>query len=95
MSRHASVVRDGEGLRTLTGLLESAPWRVLRRRVDVEDAALTMAAYAVTAAALHRTESRGAHHRADHPDTDPALAVSTTVEADADLIVKVRAEACC
>ena len=33
----------------------------------------------VAAAALARTESRGCHHRADYPDTDPAQAISRTI----------------
>lgn len=79
MTRHASVVRDGEGLQRLLDLLGSAPERRLSSRHDVEDAALTTVAAAVAAAALARTESRGCHHRSDFPDTDPAQASSCTL----------------
>ncbi len=79
MNRWASVVRDGEGLRELAAGLEDARARPIRTRADFEDVALTATARAVAAAALARTESRGCHHRADYPDTDPAQAVSRTV----------------
>ena len=79
MTRCASVVRDGEGLRDLAGALEDAPARPIRTRADFEDVALTATARAVAAAALARTESRGCHHRGDYPDTDPAQAVSRTI----------------
>ncbi len=76
MSQHASVVRDADGLRRLRELLDTAPERPLRGRVDVEDAALTETACALSSAALARTETRGCHHRSDFPETDPALARS-------------------
>ncbi|MCK0175132.1 L-aspartate oxidase [Mycolicibacterium sp. F2034L] len=95
MTRYASVVRDRDGLDTLAALLDAAPRRPLRGRTDVEDAALTLTARAVVAAAGQRTETRGSHHRADHPDADPVQAVSTAVIADDQLEVKVRAGACC
>ena len=76
MSSYASVVRDDHGLRALTQELEAALPRNINSRNDFEDVALTAAAGAVTAAALARTESRGCHHRADYPVTDPALARS-------------------
>jgi L-aspartate oxidase len=76
MARDASVVRDGDGLRRLVQVLDSATPRDLNSRTDFEDVALTAAAGAVAAAALARTESRGCHHRSDFPDTDPALARS-------------------
>ena len=79
MTRWASVVRDGEGLRELAATLEQAPARPVRNRAEFEDAALTATARAVAAAALARTESRGCHHRGDYPDTDPAQAVSRTI----------------
>ncbi|KWX68578.1 L-aspartate oxidase [Mycobacterium sp. NAZ190054] len=74
MTRHASVVRSGDGLRELAGQLAAATPRELRSRSDFEDAALTTVAGAVAAAALARTESRGCHHRSDFPDSDPAQA---------------------
>lgn len=76
MTRYASVVRDGDGLRQLAQELEAATARNLNSRADFEDVALTASAGAVAAAALARTESRGCHHRSDFPDTDPALADS-------------------
>jgi L-aspartate oxidase len=76
MTRDASVVRDGDGMRRLAQVLDAATPRDLNSRMDFEDVALTTAAGAVAAAALVRTESRGCHHRSDFPETDPALARS-------------------
>lgn len=76
MTRYASVVRDGEGLRRLIGELDAATPRNMRSRSDFEDVALTTTARAVAAAALARTESRGCHHRSDYPDADQAQARS-------------------
>ena len=42
-----------------------------------------LAAQAVAAAALGRTESRGAHQRTDFPQRDPAQTGSRTVARDA------------
>jgi L-aspartate oxidase len=79
MSRHASVVRDAEGLRRLADLLGAARLRPPRNRAALEDTALTATASAVVAAALQRVETRGCHHRSDRPATDPTMAFSTTV----------------
>ena len=97
MSRHASVVRDGAGLRALAEALGSASDRTPVRRNDFEDAALTVTAAAVAAAALERTETRGCHHRSDFPDTDSARAVSTVVGLDqaGRPVVSQPAEVCC
>ncbi len=74
---HVGVERDGEGLKRALKKI-----RGLRRRIseeglspvpDFRTAAETVnmvtVAEAVAASALHRTESRGAHYRTDHPDT--------------------------
>jgi L-aspartate oxidase len=91
------VVRDAEGLTRLGDVLATATARPLRCRADVEDAALTVTARAVAVAALQRTESRGCHHRGDHPDPAPAQAVSGAVDLDehGHVRTKVRADACC
>ena len=70
MSADVGVERTADGLA-----------RALDRIVRIERAAATptlrnmaTAALLVAAAAWHRRESRGAHLRTDHPDTDPAQA---------------------
>lgn len=97
MTRDASVVRDADGLGRLRDALTAPARRPLRGRADLEDAALTLTARAVATAALHRAESRGCHHRGDHPGTDPAQAVSGVVDLDenGNVELKVRAGACC
>ncbi|BBY15599.1 L-aspartate oxidase [Mycolicibacterium litorale] len=97
MSRDASVVRDRHGLTRLRDVLAASTTRPLRHRADVEDAALTLTAQAVAVAALQRAESRGCHHRGDHPGADPAQAFSGAVELDetGHVGLKVRAGACC
>lgn len=97
MTRHASVVRDAVGLSHVTELLGTARVAKLASRAAVEDAALTVTAAVVAAAALDRRESRGCHHRADHDDRDPARAVSTIVRIDSDGAPSVATptEVCC
>ncbi|WP_407688785.1 L-aspartate oxidase [Mycobacterium sp. HUMS_1102779] len=84
MSRDAAVVRDAAGLRRLSEILSAAPVRRVAGRRDFEDVALTMTARAVTAAALARTESRGCHHRAEHPDAAPEQARSSVLRLAGD-----------
>lgn len=83
MSHHASVVRDADGLHRLAELLADAPHRPITDRATAEDAALTLTARAIAAAATARTESRGCHHRGDFPETDAAQAISASVRIDA------------
>jgi L-aspartate oxidase len=90
MGRDASVVRDADGLRRLTGRLSTAPIRTMLDWADLEDAALTVTARAVTAAALARNESRGCHHRADYPDATLAQACSIIVRLGDDDTAQVE-----
>ena len=90
MSRDASVLRDADGLHRLTGRLSTAPVRAMFTHVDLEDAALTVTASAVAAAALARDESRGCHHRADYPDATFAQACSIVVRLADDDSVQVE-----
>jgi L-aspartate oxidase len=79
MSLDAAVVRDASGLRQLANTLAAAPVRAVIDRAGLEDAALTVSARAVAAAAMARHESRGCHQRADYSDTVPAQARSIVV----------------
>ncbi|MEX5305095.1 FAD-dependent oxidoreductase [Kocuria sp. CPCC 205258] len=73
----AGVLRDRSRLEALAGRLAGfRPPAGLSRRA-VEDRNLLTVGRAVTAAALHRTESRGAHFREDFPAPDPARARRT------------------
>ncbi|MGB6208180.1 L-aspartate oxidase [Mycobacterium sp.] len=91
MSRDASVVRDADGLRRLTGILSTAPIRAIRAGADVEDAALTVTARAIASAALARNESRGCHHRAEYPDASLAQVCSIVVRLGDDDSAQVDA----
>ncbi len=82
MSRHAGVLRTGEGLAELTAELDALARPGSPATPDVaawEAANLLTAARLVAAAALHRTESRGAHQRADHPGPVPGLRIRPVV----------------
>ena len=87
MTRGALVVRDADTLVETAGLLASAPRRVCGDVAALEDAALTLAARALTGAALRRTESRGCHTRRDHPASDPEQARSIEQRLDDDRLV--------
>ncbi|MCT2585271.1 L-aspartate oxidase [Actinophytocola gossypii] len=80
MSRYAGIGRDAEGLAVVGSVLDvSAVDSALTTRRLVEDAAMTLTARALIAAAAARTESRGCQVRTDHPTTDPALTHGLTV----------------
>lgn len=70
MSGRVALARSADGLAEAAAALDAAPSRAMISVGDLEDAALTLTARAVVAAALARTESRGCHSRVDFPDTD-------------------------
>jgi L-aspartate oxidase len=76
MTDHVGLLRDAAGLavarRGLDHLAVPAPATVR----DHEDRALLDLARLVARAAEARTESRGAHARTDHPETDPTAPAS-------------------
>lgn len=75
MSRDAGVVRNGEGLTRLVGLID-------RLEDDHGRAAPLVAARLVAQSALDRRESRGGHYRSDFPDPLPeARRTFTTLAA--------------
>jgi L-aspartate oxidase len=71
MSAGAGIGRSATGLAAASDTVEAATGPgAAHDRVAVEDAALTLLAAALLAAAGTRTESRGCHVRTDHPDRD-------------------------
>ncbi|MGV9294188.1 L-aspartate oxidase [Amycolatopsis sp. NPDC003676] len=74
MSRYAAIGRDADGLAAAVSALDlSTTDSPLWTHSAVEDAALTVAAQALLAAAERRTESRGCHVRTDFPERDEGL----------------------
>jgi len=72
MWEHVGLERDAAGLTAAADQL--AGWRADGDTVhDLENRNLLDLARAMTAAALARDESRGAHHRRDHPEEGAAL----------------------
>ena len=70
MWTHVGLDRHAAGLQTALATLD----QIGPDDLGAEAANLALVARLVTTAALVRTESRGAHHRSDHPATDPAWA---------------------
>ncbi len=95
MTGAAGIGRDGPGLAGASDVIEAATeFAVPSDRAGVEDAALTLLARAVLAAAGTRTESRGSHLRTDFPDRDDVWqATSLVVALDAAGRPFVRADA--
>jgi L-aspartate oxidase len=77
MSRDAGVVRDAAGLTRVLDLIGQL-------RLEHGDALPLIAARLIVAAALGRTESRGAHYRDDYPQTaaDPRRTLIRLAELD-------------
>jgi L-aspartate oxidase len=83
MTRLVGLERDAGGLRAALAIIEG-----VERAGAPEPALLNMTATAklVTAAALVRNESRGAHFRSDHPQTDETGVRSFLTLAEAETI---------
>ena len=74
MTKGAGVLRDAESLDETAALLESVASDRRGPAVAVREVEnLLEVGSALLASARRRTETRGAHTRRDHPDTDPAL----------------------
>lgn len=69
MSRHAGVIRDEDGLKVLIRELVGLE----RKRPRVRFSNIVATAKLIAVGAYLRTESRGAHTRADHPTAEEAL----------------------
>jgi L-aspartate oxidase len=69
MSRHAGVIRDKAGLTLLIRELAALE----RKRPRVRFSNIVATAKLIAVGAYLRTESRGAHMRADHPSADETL----------------------
>jgi L-aspartate oxidase len=70
MGECASVIRDGKGLSRAFDAIAQMRAGALGHACLTRDALI--AAQAIVYGALHRSESRGAHYRADHPASDAA-----------------------
>lgn len=87
MSGSVALLRDARGLADVDRFLRGAPPRPQDSRADTEDAALTLTARAVVAAAVAREESRGCHYRADHPESSADASSRAFLLRDGDLVI--------
>ena len=83
MDEHCLLGRTAEGLGAMARLLDGLDEKNARA-ASPRLANATLSARALVTAMLARTESRGAHHRADFPDEDPAQARPLVVRLGAD-----------
>ena len=83
MDEHCLLGRTAEGLGAMARLLDELDASVAAGG-SPRLANATLSARALVTAMLARTESRGAHHRADFPDEDPAQARPLMVRLDTD-----------
>jgi L-aspartate oxidase len=79
MASHVGVMRDGDDLKDAIGTLAMMEQSV--GNIALRNMATT--ALIVATAAWSRRESRGSHHRTDHPAENPALAKRTMTTLDA------------
>jgi L-aspartate oxidase len=77
MTEHVGLLRDAAGLAEARRALDALPTPVPTTVRGAEDRALLDLARVTVLAAEARTESRGAHARTDHPDTDPSAPPTT------------------
>jgi L-aspartate oxidase len=95
MTAAAGIGRDAAGLAAASDRIEGATAvGVPRDRAGVEDAALTLLAQAVLAAAGTRTESRGCHVRTDFPERDDTwqrASLELTLDTDGWPVVRTGA----
>jgi L-aspartate oxidase len=77
MTERVGLLRDATGLAGARRLLDALPAPAPTTVREAEDRALLDLARVTALAAEARTESRGAHARTDHPDTDPTAPLST------------------
>ena len=88
VGKNLGILRDNKGLKEMAAFLTQVPSESRSTscpRSALETRSLLYAARLVCAASLARCESRGAHQRLDHPNTDPLQARSvsrTMIEAD-------------
>lgn len=83
MDERCLLGRTAEGLEEMARLLDELDEKNARA-ASPRLANATLSARALVTAMLARTESRGAHHRADFPDEDPAQARPLMVRLDTD-----------
>jgi len=77
MTDRVGLLRDAAGLEAARRALDATSVPAPTGVRDHEDRALLDLARVTALAAAARTESRGAHARTDHPDTDPTAPTST------------------
>jgi L-aspartate oxidase len=94
-TRDAGVVRSAGGLGRMAGELAAVPRLAADRPLDLaalEVTALHTVASLLCAAALARTESRGAHRRSDEPATNPHWEVRLVHRLDSTGSVHTRTQ---